>query len=120
MNVHEHDVRLEAGNFSQGFLGRGAGKNAAKLRRGLYPPAKRLSHDGVVFDNGDGFHDGWLRMGSGRFRETVVPAPGEELISQRPLTFSNRLRRLARPCPFERPDASKPLPLSLIEICSPS
>src|SRR6266404_5544672 len=120
MNVHEHDVRLEAGNFRQRFLGRGAGKHAAKSRRGINPLAECFSHHGVVFNNGDGVHEGLLGTGSGSCRETVVPAPADESSSQRPFSFSSRLRRFARPCPFERPDGSKPLPLSLIEISSRS
>src|SRR5258707_216943 len=118
MDVHEDDIRLKAGKFNQGFFGGGPGKFAAKPRRGINPLAECFSHHGVVFNYGDGVHDGRVRTGSGSCRETVVPAPGDESSSQRPFRFSSRLRRFARPCPFERPAGSKPLPLSLMEICS--
>ena len=36
-------VRLEARNFGDCFFGGGTGKNALKIRRGIYPAAESLS-----------------------------------------------------------------------------
>src|SRR5258708_30630148 len=116
MNVHEHDIRCEPWNFSQRFLGGGAGAHTAKSRRGIKPLTECFSHHGVVFDNGEGVHGGLLGTGSGNCRETVVPAPGDDSNSQWPCRCSSRLRRFKRPFPFEHPEVSKPLPLSVIEI----
>src|SRR6266436_1324510 len=117
MNVHQDYIRAVPGNFSDPFFGRGTIKHATKSRRAIDPLAKQLSHDRVVLDDCDGGRHTVVRMGSRIRRTTVVPAPGEEMISQWPSRFCNRLRRFVNPLPARRSPASKPAPLSLMEIC---
>src|SRR6266478_2549453 len=117
MNVHEHDIGAEARNFGNRFFGGGTVKNATKPRGAINPLAKQLSHDGIVFNDCNGGHNTAGRRGRGRWRTTVVPVPGAELISQWPPRCSRRPRRLDRPLPAKPCCGSKPPPLSLMEIC---